>query len=241
MPVLSPHLWTHLASLQVLPASIHISEMSQGRGRGNCGGDTGQLQSLQRPLLTLVLWPLLQRWWAPPSGEQVVESPQGQPGLQGGSFIQQRGLMQVEVSADIALSHPFWTGTWPRTLSSVTVTSSGWRTSCAPTPSRRAEPAAPAPGASPTSASGRSRARSSGAQVAACARSSACTGTVMFPGWLQQGCPRVPAPNCRLGSEWGLRPGERKGLLRVPREDQTRTQVLSAQASSLLWSCSQPF
>lgn len=89
-------------------------------------------------------------------------------------------------------SDPLWTGIWPRTPSSVTVTSSGWRTSCAPIPLRRAEPAAPAPGAWPTSASGRSKARSSGAQVAACSSVfRLLRDPVMFPGWLQRGCPRA--------------------------------------------------
>lgn len=104
------------------------------------------------------------RWWAPAGGAC-------QPGLRLRASGEASRL-RVEVSADPeprlgSLTCPFRTGTWPRTLSSATATSSGWRTSCAPTPSRRAGPAAPAPGAWPTSASGRSRARSSGAQVAA--------------------------------------------------------------------------
>lgn len=139
-------------------------EGEQGGSKGECGGDSWKLQSLQRALLTGCcgdfpkdggLTRVVLRW---------CSLPRANPRLQAGSLI------QVEASADTALIRSFWIGTWPRTPSSVTVTSSGWPTSCAPTPLRRAEPAAPAPGASPTSALGRSRARSSGAQVAACPR-----------------------------------------------------------------------
>lgn len=55
---------------------------------------------------------------------------------------------------------PHWTAViWLRTHLSVTVTWSGWPTTCAPTLSRPAGPAAPALAALPTNASGRSRAR----------------------------------------------------------------------------------
>lgn len=56
-------------------------------------------------------------------------------------------------------------GTWPRTHLSVTVTWSGWQTTCAPTPSRPAVPAAPALAALQTNALDRSRARNSVALV----------------------------------------------------------------------------
>lgn len=105
---------------------------------------------------------------APGSAPRWCLSCQGQSRASGGEAAARPrpgGGQSRRAALALVLIYPFWTGTWPRTLSSATVTSSGWRTSCAPTPSRRAEPAAPAPGAWPTSASGRSRARSSGAQV----------------------------------------------------------------------------
>lgn len=96
-----------------------------------------------------------------------------------------RGQRKFATLSLTPLRCPLWTGIWHRTLSSATVTSRGWQTSCVPTPSRRAGPAAPAPGALPTSASGRSRARSSGAQVAACLRT----------------CLSVHLPACLLSAE----------------------------------------
>lgn len=54
---------------------------------------------------------------------------------------------------------------WPRTHLFVTVTWSGWLTTCAPTPSRPVVPAAPALAALQTNASDRSRARNSVARV----------------------------------------------------------------------------
>ena len=99
-----------------------------------------------------------------------------------GPTMSQQGPIQVATSTSeqLCLSSPIcplWTGIWPRTPSSVTVTSSGWQTSCAPTPSRPVVPAVPAPDASPTSALARSKARSSGAQVAAYPPSG-CSGTL---------------------------------------------------------------
>lgn len=115
-----------------------------------------------------------------PSGNEPAARP-----CQGGGQLKFAALALTQICLP-------WTGIWPRTLSSVTVTSSGWRTSCAPTPSRPVGPAVPAPGASPTSASGRSRARSSGAQVVVGPLSvcSLIRDAALFPGWLQQGCPR---------------------------------------------------
>lgn len=140
-------------------------------GGGSVAGTAGGPRAAE-PLLTVMLGKTSRRVvGAPRQRPRWCVAPQGQPGLLAES--QHRGLTHpgggqrrpgaLALTPDL----PLWTGTWPRTLSSVTVTSSGWPTSCARTPSRPAGPAAPAPGAWPTSASGRSRARSSGAQVAA--------------------------------------------------------------------------
>lgn len=119
-----------------------------------------------------------------PHCEAVVEGGRPQVVSSGGALLRrgQQGPIQVatNTSEQLCLSSPIcpvWTGIWPRTPSSVTVTSSGWQTSCAPTPSRPVGPAVPAPDALPTSASARSKARSSGAQVAA-HPPSVCSGTL---------------------------------------------------------------
>lgn len=82
-------------------------------------------------------------------------------------------LSSLSSSASLTFLHSFQSSprslcfpvTWPRTHLFVTVIWSGLQTTCAPTPSRPAVPAAPALAASQTNALDRSRARNSAAPV----------------------------------------------------------------------------
>lgn len=98
--------------------------------------------------------------------------------------------------------------TWPRTRSFVTVTWSGWRITCAPTPLRPAELAAPALAALQTNVLDKSRARSSAALVGWCPslHPAACLYEVsssFFYLTVQTGFV-VSVPPCWLHWEWLL-------------------------------------